>query len=213
MASWARSPWTTAISTSATGRAPGASSSTAGRSRGDGQRLLFQAEPGTEVSRFRISFTEPYLLDRPLRLDTSAYLFQRGRDGYDEERLGFVVSLSKRFHGGLLDGWAIEGAARIEGIEINDVDPFAARDIREAKGTHFLTALKGALVRDTTDSRLLPTEGYRLSLSWEQVGALGGDHSFGKPAVGAAWYKTLSTDILDRKSVLGPARRRRVYRR
>ena len=171
--------------------------------KGDGQRMLLQAEPGTEVSRFRISFTEPYLLDRPIRLDNSFYLFQRGRDGYDEERLGIVVSLSKRFTGGLLDGWAIEGAVRIEGISIDNLDPFAARDIREAKGSHFLTALKGAIVRDTTDSRLMPTEGYRLTFGWEQVGALGGDHNFGKPAASMAWYKTLRTDILDRKSVFG----------
>lgn len=170
--------------------------------RGDGQRLLFQAEPGTQVSRFRISFTEPYLLDRPVRLDTSVYLFQRGRVGYDEQRLGFIFSLSKRFTGGLLDGWAIEGSTRIEGVSIDDVDPFAARPIYEAKGDHFLTALKGAIVRDTTDSRMMPTEGYRVTFSWEQVGALGGDHDFGKPAVSAAWYKTVSTDILDRKSVL-----------
>ena len=170
--------------------------------KGDGQRLLLQAEPGTEVSRFRISFTEPYLLDRPIRMDTSLYLFQRGRDGYDEQRLGFTLSLSKRFRGGILDGWAIEGSGRVEIVDITGVDPLAARPIREAKGNHFLTALKGAIVRDTTDSRLLPTEGYRVSLSWEQVGALGGDYGFGKPAFSAAWYKTMKTDILDRKSVL-----------
>ena len=170
--------------------------------KGDGQRLLFQAEPGTEVSRFRISFTEPYLLDRPLRLDTSFYLFQRGRDGYDEERFGMTVSLNKRFEGGILDGWAIEGALRIENIKIDNADPFAARDIWEARGSHFLTAVKGAIVRDTTDSRILPTEGYRVGFTWEQVGALGGDHHFGKPSVSTAWYKTLRTDILERKSVL-----------
>lgn len=170
--------------------------------KGDGQRLLFQAEPGTEVSRFRISFTEPYLLDRPLRLDTSFYLFQRGREAYDEERFGLTVSVSKRFYGGALDGWAIEGAVRIENINVDAVDPFAARDIRTARGYHFLTAVKGAIVRDTTDSRMLPTEGYRVGFTWEQVGALGGDHHFGKPSVSCAWYKTLRTDILERKSVL-----------
>ncbi len=170
--------------------------------RGDGQRLVFEAEPGTEVSRFRIAFTEPYLFDRRLRYDTSVYLFQRGRDGYDEQRLGYTFGLSRRFRGGFLDGWAIEGAGRIEGVEIEDVDPLGARDIRNAKGSHFLTAARLGLVRDTTDSRLFPTEGYRLSAGWEQVGALGGDHTFGKPSLGAAYYKTVSTDLLDRKSVL-----------
>lgn len=170
--------------------------------RGDGQRLVFQAEPGTEVSRFRIAFTEPYLADKPLRLDTSVYLFQRGREAYDEERLGLTLGLSKRFYGGVLDGWAIEGAGRIEAINIDSVDPFAAREIREAKGNHVLTALKAGIVRDTTDSRILPSEGYRLGFSWEQVGALGGDYSFGKPAISFATYRTVRTDILDRKSIL-----------
>lgn len=170
--------------------------------KGDGQRLNITFEPGTEVTRFRISFTEPYLFDQPIRFDTSFYLFQRGRDGYMEQRLGFLFSLSKRFRGGLLDGWTIEGTPRFELIDISDVDPLAARDIREAKGDHFLTAVKGAIVRDTTDSRVFPTEGYRFSVSWEQAGLLGGDYGFGKPAVSYAWYKTMNTDLLDRKSVL-----------
>jgi outer membrane protein insertion porin family len=170
--------------------------------KGDGQRLLLQAEPGTEVTRFRIAFTEPYLLDQPLRLDTSLYYFERGREGYDEQRFGVTVALSKRFIGGFLDGWAIEGAARFEAVDIGDVDWLAAPDIQDAKGNHGLTTFKAGIVRDTTDSRLNPTEGYRVSFSWEQAGAFGGDYGFGKPAISGAWYKTVRTDILDRKSVV-----------
>lgn len=171
--------------------------------RGDGQRLRLQAEPGTEVTRFRIQFTEPYLLDRPVRFDTAFYLFQRGRDAYDEERLGMTASLSKLFESGPLNGWAVEGAIRLEHVEISDLEPFAPSLIREDRGNHMLTALKASLVRDTTDSRLLPSEGYRFSVGWEQVGALGGDHSFGRPNVSFAWYHTMRTDIFDRKSILG----------
>jgi len=169
--------------------------------RGDGQRLRLQFEPGTELTRFRIDFTEPYLFDRPVRLDTSAYLFQRGRDGYIEQRVGFLVSLSKRFERGLLAYWAVEGALRVEGVTVDDVEPLAASDIREVRGDHLLTGVKGTIVRDTTDSRLVPSRGYRFSVGWEQAGALGGDFSFGRPAVSFAWYKTLRTDIFDRKSV------------
>ena len=171
--------------------------------RGDGQRLRLSAEPGTEVSRFRIDFTEPYLLDKPLRFDLSFYLFDRARQSYDEQRYGMTTSLSKRFEGGLLNDWAVEGALRLEGVEISDLRPLAANDILDAKGTSFLTSLKGTIVRDTTDSRMVPTRGSRLTLGWEQVGALGGDHDFGRPFVSYAWYRTVRTDILDRKSVLG----------
>jgi outer membrane protein insertion porin family len=169
--------------------------------RGDGQRLRFTAEPGSELSRFRIDFTEPYLLDKPLRFDTSVYLFQRARQSYDEQRLGFTTSLSKRFETGPFAGWAVEGALRFEGVEIDDLRMLAANDILDAKGSSFLTSVKGTIVRDTTDSRLVPTEGYRLAIGWEQVGALGGDYDFGKPFVSFAWYKTVRTDIFDRKSV------------
>ena len=169
--------------------------------RGDGQRLRFQAEPGSEVTRFHIDFTEPYLWDKPLRYDLSLYLFQRGRDAWDEERLGITTSISKRFVGGRLDGWAIEGALRVEAINVSNLRPLAAQDIYDARGDSFLTSLKGTIVRDTTDSRLVPSEGYRVAVGWEQVGALGGDHNFGRPTLSAAWYKTVRTDIFDRKSI------------
>ncbi len=168
--------------------------------KGAGQRMLIQLEPGTEVNRFRISFTEPYLFDKPLRFDSSIYLFQRERDDYTEGRAGIMLALSKRFYGGILDRWAIEGTTRFEAVSIHGVHRLAADDIQDAKGTHGLVGIKGALVRDTTDSRMFPTEGYRISFSYEEVFVEG---AFGKPAIDAAWYKTLSTDVLDRKSVLG----------
>lgn len=170
--------------------------------RGAGQRLRLRLEPGTELSRFRIDFTEPYLMDKPLRLDWSAYLFQREREGYDEERVGMLVGLSRRIENGWLSGWAVEGTLRIEGVDIDDVSFLAPSDVRDVRGSSTLTSARIGLVRDTTDSRLMPTEGYRLSLGYEQAGVLGGDYTYGKPSAGIVWYKTLSTDALDRKNVL-----------
>jgi outer membrane protein insertion porin family len=61
-----------------------------GRSfRGAGQTFRIQLEPGTELNRFRIDFREPYLLDMPIGFGTSLYLFERGRDGYNEQRAGW----------------------------------------------------------------------------------------------------------------------------
>jgi outer membrane protein insertion porin family len=167
--------------------------------RGAGQRLRLQAEPGTELTRFRIDFTEPYLFDLPYQLGTSFYLWQRGRESYDEERLGFTVSLGRRFESGPLEGWAVEGAFKLENVGVDSVDAIAPREVREVKGDNTLASGKFSIVRDTTDSIFLPSEGYRLNLSWEQFG---GDFSFGKPSAGFAWYRTLATDVLDRKSVL-----------
>lgn len=169
--------------------------------RGDGQRIRFQAEPGTEVTRFRLDYTEPYLFDKPLRFDLGLYLFERDRDSYDERRYGVIPALSKRFESGPLAGWAVEGALRIESIRIDDLRPLAANDIRDVRGTSALTTIKGSIVHDTTDSRFVPSKGHRFSFGWEQAVAPG-DYDFGKPTISYTWYKTLRTDIFDRKSVL-----------
>ena len=169
---------------------------------GAGQRLRLEAQPGTELTRFRIDFTEPYFLDKPITFGTSLYYFERDRDGYTEQRTGGNISFGKRFTKGPLKDWFGEVAFRLENVDVNDVDLFAARDIKDDEGNNFLTSVKGTLVRDRTDNRFLPTKGDRFRISWDQVGALGGDHFFSELSSGYAWHKTMYTDVQDRKSVL-----------
>ncbi|HEX5633868.1 MAG TPA: MATE family efflux transporter, partial [Gemmatimonadales bacterium] len=47
------------------------------------------------------------------------------------------------------------------------LDPLVAQAIYEDRGHSFLTSVKGTLVRDTTDSRLIPSRGSRFSFAWE----------------------------------------------
>lgn len=166
---------------------------------GGGQRMRIELQPGTELSRFRIDFTEPYLFDKPLRFDQSFFLFERDRDGYNENRVGGSRSLGKRFERGLLQGWSGEIAFRDEIVDVDDVDLFASKQIRDVQGNNLLLGLKGSIVRDRTDNRFIPTTGDRLRLSYEQVF---GDNTFGRVGVAYNWYKTISTDRLDRKNVL-----------
>lgn len=169
---------------------------------GGGQRLRMELQPGTEVTRARIDFTEPYLFDKPIRFDSSLFYFTRERDGYQETRGGASVSLGKRFQRGALRGWNGEVALQTELISIDDVDLLAARDIRDEEGDHYQSSIKGTLVRDRTDNRFLPSTGDRFRVSYEQFGVLGGDGTFGKAATGYNWYKTLHTDLLERKTIL-----------
>ncbi len=172
--------------------------------RGAGQRLRLELQPGTELNRFRVDFTEPYLFDQPLRFDLSLYHFTRIRRGYDERRTGSSVSVGKRLVEGLGPGayfkdWYGETAFRLETVSINDVGIFDHRSVRDMDGSSVLTSVKGTLVRDRTDNRFAPTSGDRLTLSFEQFV---GDFNFGKVRANYARHFTMWTDPAGRKSVV-----------
>jgi outer membrane protein insertion porin family len=171
-----------------------------GRSfRGAGQTARIQFEPGTEITRFRIDFREPYLMDKPIGFGTSFYLFARGRDGYDEERGGGNFSFDKRFEDGLLAGWTGEVAFRAELVRITDLDSFMPDEVKDVKGDNFLSTVKLSLLHDTTDSRFDPTEGHRINASWEQ-----GIGEFYHAELTAGYVKhwTVAIDEKDRRSVV-----------
>ncbi len=168
---------------------------------GAGQRLRIEAQPGTELTRFRLDFTEPYLMDKPTRFDFSAYFFERGRESYNERRVGTNVSFGRRLKWERLKDWYGEIAFRLEDVMVDDIELEAPRDVRDDEGHTLLTSVKASLIRDRTDSRMLPTTGDRLRLSYEQFGLLG-DAFFGKLSGGYTRHFTLYTDELERKQVL-----------
>jgi outer membrane protein insertion porin family len=162
---------------------------------GAAQTLTISAEPGTELMRFHIAWFEPSLFDSPYSLGEKVYLFDRGREDYDERRYGDVVSLGRR----LPNRWYAELAATVEGVEVRDVDDDAPPEVKEVEGSHALLGLKGTLVKDRTDSRWMPTTGDRLRVSYEQVT---GDFQFGRATGDYRVYRTVRVDALDRKHVL-----------
>ncbi len=170
--------------------------------RGAGQMARIQFEPSTEFTRFRIDFREPYLMDQPLSFGVGLYLFERGRDAYDERRAGLDFSFRKKFEKGTFKNWIGEIGFRTEYIGISGIEFYDAPDIRDVEGANFLTSMRFALVHDTTDSFFLPSRGHRFTMSWEQVGAMGGDFLFSKTGAKYVWHKTLRTDAFGRKSFL-----------
>ena len=164
--------------------------------KGAGQIFRLSAEPGTEFMRFHVSWREPYLMDKPYSLGTKGYVFTAGRETWDEARYGGVVSFGHRFK----NRWYAELAARIEGVQVSDLEmPNAPQDVRDAEGSSLLIGPKVTLVRDRTDSRWLPSKGDRITLSYEQ---LAGGWSFGKAIADYHIYHTVYMDAMDRKHIL-----------
>jgi outer membrane protein insertion porin family len=171
--------------------------------RGAGQRLRLELQPGSQLSRYRIDFTEPYLFEKPVRFDLSTYYFTRQRNAYNERRTGVSASLGRKLNNGIgpfnwFTDWYGEISFRTEDVNLRNVDIFDDRSIRDVEGGNILASVRGTVVRDRTDNRFLPSAGDRLSLSFEQFV---GDHNFGRLRVNYAKHHTLYTDVESRKHV------------
>jgi outer membrane protein insertion porin family len=163
--------------------------------RGAGQRLRVSIEPGTVQDSFSISFTEPYLYDKPVSFDVVASSFERRRDGYDEKRSKGYVGVEKRYD----DDWRRGVSFRIENVEATDIDIDAPKEIADIEGDNILSGIKLYIRKDTTNSRFLPSNGYNFVASYEQVA---GDYTYGVASGTQRWYRTLYEDLAERKTVL-----------
>ncbi len=167
-----------------------------GRSfKGAGQKFRASFSPGTVQSTFSVNFTEPYLYDKPVSLNTSISGFDRWRDAYDENRVKGYVGIEKRYE----DRWRRGIAFRAESVEITDIDYDAPKEIKDADGDNVLFGVKLFIRKDSTDSRYLPSSGQNFTASFEQVG---GDYTFGVLSSTQRWYRTLHEDLADRKTIL-----------
>jgi outer membrane protein insertion porin family len=133
--------------------------------RGAGQRFRIEAVPGTEVQKYTVSFTEPYLFDTPVSLGTSAYFYNRYYEEWDEERLGGRVSLGYQFTHDLSGSLAFRGAK----IEVYDPIKPTPAELTEVLGSNALYGFRAQLAHDTRDSRFLATEGHYFEIGVEQV--------------------------------------------
>jgi outer membrane protein insertion porin family len=163
--------------------------------RGAGQSLRIALQPGTEVSEYSVSFSEPYFRNKPISLDVSGSSWERGRESYDENRLKGYVGFTKRYK----EHWYRSLGLRVENVNINDVDSDAPKEIKSVKGDNVLMGARLGVGRDLTDDRFNPTKGYSFDVGYEQVA---GDHTFGILSGVYRRYQVLSEDLAERKTIL-----------
>jgi outer membrane protein insertion porin family len=136
--------------------------------RGAGQRFRIDASPGSEVSRYMVSFQEPYLFDRPVSLGLSGSYYDRRFNDWDEQRMGGRVSLGYQ--------WVERDLSAIvsyRGENINIHDPSVplglVPELDEALGDNVLHGFKLTLINDTRDNAFLATQGHYFEVGGEQV--------------------------------------------
>ena len=133
--------------------------------RGGGQRFRAEAAPGDQVSRYALSWTDPYFLYTDYSLSLSGFYFNRFYPDWDETRLGGRVALGKQ----LTPEWSINGALRLEDVEITRVTVPTPPDLSSVVGSNFLSTFRTSIAHDTRDSTLMPGEGHFADLAYEQA--------------------------------------------
>jgi outer membrane protein insertion porin family len=163
--------------------------------KGAGQSLRVALEPGTEVSYYSMTFTEPYFRDKPTSLDVVGSSFERWRESYDENRKKAYIGFEQR----LKNRWRPSFGFRTEDVKVDDLDFDAPQEIIDYKGHSLLLGARLGIGRDMRDDRYTPSNGYRFDVDYEQVT---GEDDFGILKGSTIGYRTLYEDLLERKTVL-----------
>ncbi len=140
--------------------------------RGGGQRFRLEAVPGTEVSRYLVSWTDPYIFDTNYSLTLSGFYYQRYFQDWSEQREGGRINVGYQFS----PQWSASAAIRLENVELYDADlvllpgnVIAPQLLADAVGDSFLSTGRVSVVHDTRDAAFLPGSGHRAELSYEQA--------------------------------------------
>ncbi|OGL26677.1 MAG: outer membrane protein assembly factor BamA [Candidatus Rokubacteria bacterium RIFCSPLOWO2_12_FULL_73_47] len=149
---------------------------------GRGWEASIRIRAGANSQQGVISFTEPWLFDRPLSAGFDLFNTRRQYPEYDYDSLGGGLRLSHPF----AEYWRWFTGYRVSRDEITSLTESATDALRDESGTRVTSAVNAALARDSRDNVFAPSRGGQTSLSAEFAG-LGGDSRFVK-TIGSTSY-------------------------
>ncbi|MBO5688492.1 MAG: outer membrane protein assembly factor BamA [Lentisphaeria bacterium] len=128
---------------------------------GGGQRFRVQGLAGIERMGFNVDFTEPWLLDMPVKLDISGYWNELDYEYWSERRIGVRTGLSRKVFD---DFTSITAGYKFEQVKVFDMSHHLGPETRRERGREWVSQFSLMLDRDTRDSLLNPTSGYNINL-------------------------------------------------
>jgi outer membrane protein insertion porin family len=153
---------------------------------GRGWLTSIRIRAGANVQQGTVSFTEPWLFDRPLSAGFDLFSQASQFFEYDYKSLGLGLRLSHPFE----EYWRWHAGYRITQDEIlhlrNPDDSF----LRSEQGTQITSSINGAVTRDSRDSVQMPSRGGQSSFLLQFAG-LGGDHHFVKGTALTTYFKPI----------------------
>ncbi len=169
---------------------------------GRGQHLGLSASVAAEKTKFDLSFTEPYFLDRELAAGFDLYKvteeLQDSRS-YDLSRLGLILRTNYPFSDYMTQSWSY----KLDETTIENVQSDASNLIQAQEGEEITSAVSHSLVYDNRDSKILPTEGYKVGL-YNTIAGLGGTVFHFKNQLSGTYYYPLEDQwVVSAKGRLG----------
>jgi len=132
--------------------------------RGAGQGFRIEAQPGSQVQRYLISYTDPYFLDTNVSFSASAFYFDRRYFDWDESRYGGRLAWGYR----LTPDLSLSGAIGAQNVNVYDPRVIGVPELDAALGKHDLYTGRVTLTHDTRDLPFMPTEGHLIEAAFEQ---------------------------------------------
>jgi outer membrane protein insertion porin family len=132
--------------------------------RGRGQSFRIEAMPGSQVSRFLVSWQDPFFLRSDYSFGVSGFFYNRFYNDWTEDRLGGRINVGRL----LTRYWSVSAALRLENVDIHDFRTPAPQDLQDVAGDNFLSTGSVTVSHDSRDSAFLPTMGHLLEATYEQ---------------------------------------------
>ncbi len=182
---------------------PSSLSELPGAFTGAGQHLVLEAQPGTQYSRYRVQFTEPYLMGSRNSLQVSAFRSVLLRQQYIEDRdsggftIGRLFSVEEKLRGKV--------GLRRDSISVNDVPITAPTVIADSAGRTRYNALDLDFDWDKRVYRpvLGAVDGWYLESGYSHIGGpLGGDIEIAKFNIGSGIFHTIFKESEDLRHVV-----------
>jgi outer membrane protein insertion porin family len=157
--------------------------------RGGGQRLRLQGMVGIERNSLNFDFVEPWLFDIPLRLAINGYWNTVVYPNWNETRLGFRTTLTKKIFD---DFTSATVGYKFENVNVFNMERDKSEELRSNEGRQYVSQVSLLVNRDTRDSMFNPTSGYNVNATGAlAMKALGSTNNFYRAELKGSHYWSL----------------------
>ncbi|MDD3295848.1 MAG: outer membrane protein assembly factor BamA [Candidatus Omnitrophica bacterium] len=147
---------------------------------GAGQDLSVMLSMGTMTDRYQLSFTNPWIFNRPISFGFDGYKkgHKQNEDSgyaYSQDIRGGDLRLGKEFN----DNWRAGVSYRFERVNISDVVDEATQDLKDEAGINNVSSGEAYVAFDTRDNVYSTLKGIYFMNNFQAFGGpFGGDKDF-----------------------------------